>query len=427
VEARLLEGAPCSSFYSVHRPLTLRGDSSLSELRNIQQFYTLWPQNSFSPRQYPSELGTQVAIPIYNIGGSDSSKLYRLAILVLMNYLEGDSSHRQDLEYLNQFYQEAQRCLDRNSVLELIHASYVIGAYSLIGGASPKMATDNCRQFCSSLTALSSCTVDKQKLLWFEMLWQRILTSLYYIHRDNWVFGIFGEPIRMMESLEPLQQLLQVSISLLPSNEDISNFRLSMTSDICQKIYSLSIYMQFYLDRFLYQVTFRADARDVRVVHSRLEDILGRIVHLIPLLSSIREYVHNAYPTLPMECWGSTNDFLGFDNFRPRGLGQQLKERDTALALLYVFARILENALAPTANSEGKVAETNLYALALCRISASFPKDTSNPFMVSMLVKRSLFWAGMILKKSEFPGGSAYRVTLTSSLRMDSGENTTMQ
>src|SRR5208282_203382 len=86
-------------------------------------------------------------------------------------------------------------------------------------------------------------------------LWQRVLTSLYYVHRDNIAFDFFGLPIFSVE-FETLQQLLSDSTCLLPSDGTISRLPSSTTAAwICQKIYSLSIYMQFYWDRFLIQAT----------------------------------------------------------------------------------------------------------------------------------------------------------------------------
>ena len=180
--------------------------------------------------------------------------------------------------------------------------------------------------------------------------------------------------------------------------------------------------MQFYWDRFLFQATFRANMGGVRAARARLDDVLGQTLDLIPQLSIIRDYVHDAYPS-QSELYsvndGSKNDFLWFSNVRPRGLGPRPKERDTALALLYVFAGLLKNMLKSTADSLENFTDNNLSAIALCRLCASFSSHPSNPLLVSMLVKRSLFWARIMLRKSEFPEGSAYNFALISSTYMD--------
>ena len=381
---------------------------------HIRDFYAIWPPSRYSPLQFSSQLGSQLGVPLYNVGISHSSNLYRFAILVLMSYLN-DRSNSDTFEYLGQFYQQAQKCIDSCSVLEVVYASYVVAVYSLIGGVSIEMAIDNCHQFCRSFVALRPWMIDDDELLWLETLWQKVLSSLYYVHRDSILFNGIGEPLGSMESIEHLQQLLHRSSSLLPPKEDISELRLSMTTEwICQKVISLSVYMQFYLDHFLFRVTFKAGAEGTRSLRAGLRDILGRIIQLIIHVSSIRDYIHNAYSIqsellVDSSYDGPTNDFLYFSDVQPRGLkSADPKERDTALALLYTFARLIKNMLEPAADFDEK-ATTDIHhsTIALCRLCASFPTCSFNTPIVTLLVKRSLFWAGMILTKSRFLQGKA--------------------
>ena len=382
-----------------------------AEWRNIHHFYSLWLPKRYAPRRYPSDLGTRVAIPLFNIGIGHTSKLYRTAILVFITYLQAqDVADRRVIEYLDRFYGQAQDCINNHAVAELVYASYIIAVYALIGGVSPKMAIDNCSQFFLTVIALKSLgTVAEDESLWLETLWQRILSSLYYIYRDTIVFDRFGAPVLLME-LEPLQRLLHVVECLLPSEDDPDNLRSSTKPEwVCQKVYSFSIYMQFYWDYFLYQATFAENVRELSSARVQLQNILCRIIHLISQLSSIDAYINDAYPTLSeLETihYIPTNDFLSFQNVQPRGLHPQPKERDTALALLCVFARLAKLMLDPTIDEHNRNMQANHYAIALCRLSASFPVGCSNARTVSRLIKRSLFWAGMILIRSEFAVGT---------------------
>ena len=346
-----------------------------------------------------------------------------------MSYKENDTSDRNTFQYLNKFYQQAQKCINSGSILEVVYASYVVAVYSLIGGVSIEMAIDNCHQFCLSFVALRSWMVDNDELLWLESLWQKLLWSLYYVHRDSILFHGMGEPFRLMKSFERLQQLLHKSFSLLPSKDDISEFRLSMTTEwICQNVVSLAVYMQFYLDHFLFRVTFNAGAGGTSSLLTGLRDILGRIIQLIIHLSSIRDYVHNAYSIqseLDSSNHGPENGFLYFSDVRPRALkSAEPRERDTALALLYAFARLIKNMLEPMADfDKNTTTEIHHSAIALCRLCASFSDSSFNNPIITLLVKRSLFWAGMILTKSRFLEGdnplfSAFNARST---QLDSG------
>jgi hypothetical protein len=323
-----------------------------------------------------------------------------------MSHLQNNHSEKRTFEYLQKFYQQAQKCIDNGSVLELVYASYVVAVYSLVGGVSVRMAIDNCRQFCLAFVALKSWMVDEDEFMWLETLWQKVLSSLYYVHRDSIVFDDFNESLRLMNSADQLQQLLHYSSSLLPSLKDVSECRLSMTTEwICQKVISLSIHMQYYFDHFLLLSTFSADGEGVKLLRTTLDDILDRIIHLIPQLSNIRDFIYNAYPTQwPIES-STINDFLSFPDIRLRGLGTYPKERDTALAMLYTFSRLVKDMLKSIADTHENIVEINKSAIALCRLCVSFPCRSVNP-LVTLLVKRSLFWAGMVLTESRFPQGN---------------------
>ena len=143
--------------------------------------------------------------------------------------------------------------------------------------------------------------------------------------------------------------------------------------------------------------------------------ILSRIMRLITHLSNTANYIYHAYP--PSEEVESnlngpaTNEFLHFPDVRARGLRSDSdpKERDTALALLYTFSRLLKTMLeAPADPNEDTITEVQYLAIALCRLCASFPGRSSQTMMGILLIKRSLLWAGLILTKSKFPSGDTH-------------------
>jgi len=145
---------------------SLDNDSTMAEWRDINRFYSLWTPKRYAPRRYPSELGTQIAIPLFNIGASHTSKLYRTAILVFMTYLQTrEVTDRRSIEYLARFFQQAQDCIDNRAISELVCASYIIAVYALIGGISPKMAMTHCSQFFRAVVELESGTVDEMAIL----------------------------------------------------------------------------------------------------------------------------------------------------------------------------------------------------------------------------------------------------------------------
>ena len=383
----------------------------------IQSFEALWPWSRSGPTAFRSQLASRPRwVPVYNVCQSHSSLLLRTAIMVLMSYLKNNTCDRETMQYLEQFYGEAQNSIAADSVLEIVYASYIMAVYSLVAGDSLKTAFVYCLQFCRSLAVLvtNSSMVGPQELSWIEMLWQEMMSSLYYIHRDSLFHGV-GPRARLEESLGYLRQILALSSYLLPSEEEITKLPLSMSTEvICQKIVSLSIYMQLYLDYFLFRKNCIdggfGSADDEIIVRAELMDILEKIVQLIPHLSNIPDYIHHAY-LIPSDltAGSAANDFLHFPNIQPRGLKSAARagERDIALALLYAFARLLKNMLDINidANEEAST-DIDQSSIALCRLCASFPRHSLEGPMARLLIKRSLFWAGLILTESKFAAGT---------------------
>jgi hypothetical protein len=383
----------------------------------LKRFHELYRDWVCAPRQFERGVGSRVPVPVYNVGLLHSSSSFRYAVLVFMAYVNNGRDFDR-FGYLAKSYEGVRAAIASNSILEVVYASYMMAVYSLIAEGSMETILVNCHQFCRSLKLLPTfpTIVGNEELLWIETLWQGVLTSLYYGHRDTF-FNNFDRLTR----LESLQKILHDSTWLLPSRRDIKNLPLSMTSEvICQKITSLSIYMQFYLDHFLFRAAYSGNDEGLEEIDSlrtALKDTVRRIRQLIPHLSNIRDYIHNAYsiPNMQTPSDGPTNDFLHFANLQPRGLkiAANPRPRDTSLALLYTYARLIEKLLDPAADFSTDAA-TDIYhsAIALCRLCASFGtlRSSTTP-MVLLLVKRSLFWAGLVLTKTKFPAGKTPLLT----------------
>ena len=379
-----------------------------SEWMEIREFHSLWPPLRYGPKLLESRFGSNVGIQLYNVPhlDSQSSNVYRTAILVIMSYLRGSSDTPS---YHAKYRLAAQKYIDSDSIGEVVFASYVVAVYSLIGGDSVKFALKSCNEFCKSVVVLSKSRMICES--WIELLWQDVLSSLYCVHRDAVLFQYSTSRQELTESLGRVQELLRTSRCLLPSGIDISNLPLSMTTEeICHKVKALAIYLQYYLDQFLFRATYDARTEGLRRMRADLCGILDRITRLIAHLSPISNYIYHAYPrqfNIGEDYSGlTTNAFLHFADVQPQGLKATAhpKDRDTALALLYAFARLLKNMLDPTVDEdENVISEIHDSAIAICRLCASFPGRSR---MVTLLAKRSLFWAGLILTESKLGSGN---------------------
>ena len=108
----------------------------------------------------------------------------------------------------------------------------------------------------------------------------------------------------------------------------------------------------------------------------------------------------------PINDGTAANTFLDFAAVEPRALkpGTEPLVRDTALALVYAFARLVKNMLEVTFNDVDEKVNSEIYnsATAICRLCANLSIEKP---MESWIVKRSLFWAGIIFTESKFPEG----------------------
>ena len=403
-------------FATVPRQPGSPDDQRLSpgEWMRILEFQSLWQESRYVPQRLTSRLSAQVGIGLYNVPDPDlnpyTSNLYRTAVLVLMSCVT-NSNYSETAHYLVRYHREAERCVENSSLVELVYSSYVVTIYSIIGGESVQMAIRYCREFCKCFIELTrkQNTIDE----WIELLWRDILMSIYYVYRDRVSCDCLRNVAPSEELVREWEGLLDTSYCILVSEEDIADLPLSMTTEkICHKLKSLSVYMQILLDLFLIRVNVTEQAGETKLLRNRLYSVLDRILQLVAHLSNISDCIYHTYQ---MEQHPgpfnnlTTNIFLQLADVQPRGLRTATKPvtRDTALALLYAFARLLKNLLEPSADVDEKI-KSEIYrsAIAICRLCANIHIGSA---METLLVKRSLFWAGLILTESKLsPGQSTF-------------------
>ena len=391
-----------------------------SERMKIQMFYTLWPSNCCGPQQFCSRLLPRVNVPVYNAGLSPSSALFRSAIVVLMSNLKTQCSDSETPSHLQVFYTRAGECVNANATSEIVYSSYIIAAYALICKGSIQDALELCLLFCHGLKAFArSGTARDDEVLWSETLWQGLFIPLFYICRDLLFKNIADPGEQLMNRIwSQLQEILDVSSCILPSDADIEGLPLSMcTETICHKIRSLSIYMQFYMDYFLFRASRHSEIflEDANPILLSLHKILGQIILLIDQLSNISDYIHDSYTVCPdildFNHRSTHHDLRHLTNLQPRGLQSATGAtyRDAALVSLYIFSRFMKTLLEEENELNEKVVlEVYHSAIALCRVCGSFPREGSSDFMAPSIMERNLFWAGIILRKHQFPTGRLF-------------------
>ena len=371
----------------------------------VEFHQSLAQPSSYTPVPLRSHFGSHAAIWLYASTDLNSftSSMYRSAVLVLMSSLK-NANPTETSAYLVKYYREAQDCIKHVSHMELVYGAYIIAIYSIIRGETIQIAIKRSLQFCKSVAELAR--VRKSIDEWIELLWRETLSSLYYVHRDTVLFSYHNA--MSSDGVEQWDELLGSSYDLLASENDIAKLPLSMTTKkMCHKINSLSVYMHLYLDQFLKRALVDETAKETKLAKERLCSIVDRLLVLIPRLSNISDYIYDAYnmETNSNSLNNSPNTFLHFPPVHPRGLrlATDPDTRDISLALVYAFARLLKSMLQPTfGEEEGLLSDPYLSAIAICRICANIPLGWARE---TLLLKRSVFWAGLILTESTLPSG----------------------
>jgi hypothetical protein len=242
-----------------------------NEVIYIERYNAFWPDNHCSPRIFISNLSPNVGIPLYKpyLEFARSSNLFKNAILVFMSYQETKSEQCETLEYFGAYYQGVRNSIKSNSLLEIVYSDYIMAVYALVTSEDVSTILVWCTQFCRCLDQLSGVDVSGEDLLWIETLWQGVLSSLYYILRDQWHHSRhWGSGVKHL-----------LSLGDWAIGNCIYAPRDPMTAEVIfQKIKSLSINMQFYLEQFLFEESEGLSSGDTR-------DRLHRTLNLIILLT----------------------------------------------------------------------------------------------------------------------------------------------
>lgn len=403
-------------------------DLSVVQHTHIDTFSSLWRLISprlCAPFLIDSKLASFAAIPLFNPGPLNrASKLHRSAISVVMSPICNTGSN----EYLAKYYEEAKKCIDKSSLSELLFGSYVVAVWSLADGPSIITAIHYVSQFCTATLCLIRSPSGDMDLNWVEILLQSLLMSLCHTHLDSILINDPEKPERLVESFEQREKLIDDTLSILPTENDLSRLPRSMTTEVMlHKIRTLSIYLHLQLEHILFQAV--VDSKATVGLGKILNIIVTRIVDLIPRLSSIADYIFYAYSNISSrgeESNALPSGFLWYEKVVARGLKSKARERDTALAILYAFSQLLKNMLDAKADSAAVSAEIWDSAIALCRLCDSFSSPLSP--MAALLIQRTLFWAAMVLTKSKFPEGMILWLSVAHHhrSRMDSRNDATM-
>ena len=323
--------------------------------------------------------------------------------------------------YVPRYVEAGQSCIRENSVADLTYASYLVAGYYLITGTHEEYMyrSDQFSLACQHHFRFGSSTEEKW---WLELLWHEIVLNLYGVHQYELITSTDRLRFSREASLNRLERFFENSTFFIPTEAEMNQWTVSrpIVESLCLKIETLARHLQFQFDSYLSARELRGPkhASTIRI-KGELQSLLTKLVTAIGHLPNIGDVIYEAYQQ-------SETLLASVDICLPRPFrilpeitlcGVKFRdgprERDATIALLYYFCILVQGLLEdPPLDSVGKIGrEPFIAALAICRICASvrtamMEQKTSFhrglKIAMNSIMKRNLFWAGLVLSASTF-------------------------
>lgn len=297
----------------------------------------------------------------------------------------------------------------------------------------------NCLQFCRVIRAWiserrTSLLVDCE---WIVTLWQSSILAVFDIHRSLYILskrgkGFYLDNMSLIDVSIQEDQLddswrMDITIKDMLEIIDVSSSVLLMepcTVAITprQQLQTLLIYKQIYFEHFIHEVNYKADitifaglSNHNLVVRSaiarqQLMDVLYRITEVISHIPNMARLLNHAQdierylnkhtppPSFQFNFLRRFPPLFGHDNSR-------VERPDIYFALIYFSATLFTAMLDPHIDYKENSQRLMFHsALALCRLVHGSRRIDADNFS---LIRRSIFWAGLVLTNTRYPVGNA--------------------
>ena len=405
---------------SVHQP-NLLPDRLQNQVGNdaihLHYFRSLWgAAPTAAARYFPRSIGSGVYIQILPIQYYLSSSMpYIRAILILTSLIPPNERRkrwqRSTQEYMKEFNDTVQKAKDEGKFVSSISAFYVRTQISLISDTCLKQNLLHFGEFCQIFRTLKeSKTESDGRIATYEYMMQLQLEDLLSVLRQQLGPSLSvhqgGQPVRDREMYNvtlKIAETLDEWSCLLLSDQELDDYHLEMdTASLCQKIKSLAISLQIYLDIYVYLVSALGKTEEQSETTKRIRDkmlaistTLFRGIYLLP----VRDYIRSVWK-VAVRMEPQSGGIHPFDrpDVKPQGLLSRPAIRDTALVLTYYFARLLITVLQNNETQDRTaLRKMTQYARAMAILCACLPSGEALAPPVAMLRARYLFYAGSIL------------------------------
>ena len=379
-------------------------------------------------------------VPFYRLDIDVTSRPLTAAALTLAAFAcHGHGNEDTDLYYTNYIASaDPFKNINSDNLENLMYASYVMATLKCLYEKSTVEVLAHCAQFCRLVQNTFERDLPKKERLWIIALWHAAVRAAYHHYWVQQNLDCFGKVDARAINVKHKELSFQLFQGKMPIDSDWRRSSLDKLLevldisapfaykpgsyfDVPKNLHNSLIYLQIYLERFLFQAASEHHVFPVRnpatvPLLSVLVQITSLIEQLPPCTTLLDQWswAYDIISTAPCLLDAATSDAPPV--FKCKCL--QLKLLDPlSIAMLYgssqLFLRLLQSY--DLDNKEDDVLEACNLALATVLLiwsNRTMAPETTYP----ALVRRSLFWSGIVLFKGgvsigiEYP--SLYLLTL---------------
>ena len=411
---------------SVSRPLGTPSDQVLPNDAFHLQYY----DSTFEPRRNKTLVLACPSIVYIDRPHFDiTSRPVRAAVLALASLsMPGDKQADVDA-YYTIFYQAASESIAKSDVVSLMYASYVMAILSCIHETSTYNAIVHCAQFCRTLKPFSERGLSATERYFVKGMWNCVVRSAYFRY---WFDQYYRHGVATFLPY-PSDHKIKIYRREIPGSEYTASSRWNNLADLAE---ILSISASF-LDSDVVQ---RFDPIDLQIFHNSIyiqilvecclfESLLTeqtaapppkKILHSM-LIQTIDLIDQSAWTFSQIEVWRRCFTALSATNpsdlpSNQDSIGRSVKKTcpnpgNFDIAVIYITSRLLLKLLCSDLDqNKSDELEARRTALATVHLFAS----ATSQFLLreetgfSAILRRTMFWSGLVLYKMKDTKGNRH-------------------
>ena len=364
-------------------------------------------------------------VPLYRLDFDIASKPFRAATLALASLAFNGERQDDTNSYYTMYINASNEALAVKDVVSLVYASYVMAIFFCLYEHSTEEVLVHCTQFCRVVEAILEREIPETERLWLIKLWHSVVRSAYHHywvhqnlecfgtvearaiaakHADHSSFRIFHSEIpidrRWRENnINTFLEILRISTPFASPEGPCLEIPIQLQNDL--------LYLQIYLENFLFQTTFNDSSPPHNLSTEPLYKVLVQIVAFIETFPSRASLLADWF-----RCYNMTQavtNKVEIESFHSSTICRTVRQTllgPLDLTMIYgssrLFIKLLSSDLDKDEDDAVEACNLALATVELIWATRWMTLETTYP----ALIRRSLFWAGLILYKGNNARGN---------------------